>query len=259
MFTTRGSVAWIDPESTARILIFGDLHGDLDALQKGLALRKPGDVVVFLGDYADRGSEGIEVIEGIEALQKRLPDEVIALQGNHELFSENGEPTFAPCTLIEEAEKKRGSWKTFFGEFSRFISLLHIAAILPGHYLFVHGGLGEAVEDVESLVEPSSRTREELLWSDPMEEKGTSMNMRGAGSQFGPDVTRRVLECIDARTLIRSHEPRRASAEPVYDHEGRVMTVSSTNVYGGAPFVLILDLQDPPHTEAALTEAVKYL
>jgi protein phosphatase len=259
MYTERGKLAWIDPESTERILVFGDIHGDMDALRKGLELRKTGDVVVFLGDYADRGSEGVEVIEGIDAFRKRLPDHVIVLQGNHELFTETGEPTFAPCTLIEEAERKRGSWHAFFGEFSRFISSLSLAAVLPEHYLFLHGGLGEAVTETDDLIEPSSRVLEELLWSDPMNGEGASPNMRGAGSIFGPDVTARVLEHVGVRTLVRSHEPRKARSGPAFEHEGQVVTVSSTGVYGGAPFVLVLDLRNPPHSEEELNEAVHFV
>lgn len=259
MFTSRGNLAEIDPASTARILVFGDIHGDLEALKSGLSRRKSGDVIVLLGDYADRGPEGVEVIEGIQALAERLPESVIPLQGNHELFTRDGEPTFAPCTLQEEAERKRGSWEAFFGQFSRFISSLYTAALLPGEYLFLHGGLGSSVTDIESLEQPSGEVIEELLWSDPTEEEGTAPNMRGAGSMFGPDVTSRILDTVGARTVIRSHEPRKARSGPAFDHDGRIVTVSSTGVYGGTPFVLELDLDAPPHGPEELEAAVRFL
>jgi hypothetical protein len=259
MFTSEGRLAKIDPESTRRILVFGDIHGDLRALQNGLELRRSGDVTVFLGDYADRGPEGVEVIEGIDALRKRLPDETVVLKGNHEMYTESGEPTFAPCTLIEEAARKRGSWEAFFPQFSEFLSSLYLGALLPGHYLFLHGGLGEEVQGLDDLIWPSGQVEEELLWSDPMEGEGAGPNMRGAGSRFGADITRKVLESVGARTLIRSHEPRRAVSGPAFDQDGSIVTVSSTGVYGGAPFVLLLDLEEPPHTPAELGEAVTYL
>jgi protein phosphatase len=259
MYTAEGSLARIDPESTKRILVFGDIHGDLQALKKGLELRRSGDVVVFLGDYADRGAEGVEVIEGIDALLRRLPGEVIALQGNHELFTASGEPTFAPCTLIEEAARKRGSWEAFFGQFSQFIDQLFAAAVLPEHYLFLHGGLGDAVREIDDLVQPNGAVKEQLLWSDPMEGKGTMANMRGAGSQYGPDVTDRVLNSLGVRTLIRSHEPRKSRSGPAFDQEGRIVTVSSTGVYDGRPFLLELDLQQPPHSPEEMSDAVRFL
>jgi serine/threonine protein phosphatase 1 len=66
----------------------GDVHGNLAALddllrQLGGAVSE-GDVVVFLGDYIDRGPDTKGCVDAILALQHDIAAEVVALCGNHE-------------------------------------------------------------------------------------------------------------------------------------------------------------------------------
>ena len=66
----------------------GDIHGNLPALQDLLAqlqqeLRER-DVVVFLGDYVDRGADTRACIDAILAFTESTPAEVVCLRGNHE-------------------------------------------------------------------------------------------------------------------------------------------------------------------------------
>jgi serine/threonine protein phosphatase 1 len=70
-----------------RTFVIGDIHGDLDALDRLLA-RLPQvtsrDTLVFLGDYVDRGPDSRGVIERVQELQSESPAKVVALRGNHE-------------------------------------------------------------------------------------------------------------------------------------------------------------------------------
>ena len=79
--------AVIHTPATTPILIVADLHGDLNALQ--LALRKRTDLgcdtVIFLGDYNDRGSAPLDVLERLFSLKIKERDKIILLRGNHEL------------------------------------------------------------------------------------------------------------------------------------------------------------------------------
>jgi len=259
MFERHESVAVIKPEKLERIIVFGDIHGDLPALRNGLDLRRPDDLVIFLGDYADRGPSGIEVIEGIQELCARIPNKVIALMGNHEDYSEYGEPTFMPCTLIDEATRKRGSWDEYFPRFKEFRDQLFLTALLPGYAMFVHGGINSSIYSEDELAFPGPALRREMLWNDPYPEEGLYASMRGAGSLFGPDITETVLQRLDLRYLIRSHEPRKATQGPYFEHEGRVITTSSTNVYDGRPCALILELEDLPDSNGAFLDSTVFL
>jgi len=68
----------------------GDIHGNLRALDdllcKVLAELKPEDVLVFLGDYIDRGSDSRGCLERIVRLREDADFQVLALQGNHEYW-----------------------------------------------------------------------------------------------------------------------------------------------------------------------------
>lgn len=70
-----------------RTFAIGDIHGDLEALDRLLA-RLPtlveGDTLVFLGDYVDRGPCSAEVVARVRGLAAWTPARVVALRGNHE-------------------------------------------------------------------------------------------------------------------------------------------------------------------------------
>ncbi len=70
-----------------RIFAIGDIHGCAEALDRLLG-RLPVDwgvdLVIFLGDYIDRGPEPRRVVEKVMELRKLYPERVIALRGNHE-------------------------------------------------------------------------------------------------------------------------------------------------------------------------------
>jgi serine/threonine protein phosphatase 1 len=72
---------------SGRTFAIGDIHGDIDALER-LLERLPklddGDTVVFLGDYLDRGPHAKDVIELVRAYAKAGPQHTVTLRGNHE-------------------------------------------------------------------------------------------------------------------------------------------------------------------------------
>ena len=76
-----------------RLYAVGDIHGRADLLDvlhgriAGDAERAPGrrKVVVYLGDYVDRGPDSFAVVEGL--IERPLPEfESVRLKGNHEDF-----------------------------------------------------------------------------------------------------------------------------------------------------------------------------
>ena len=69
-------------------IVIGDIHGNLAALLDllGQLRHEVGekDVVVFLGDYIDRGHDSRGCIDAILAFRRESPAEVTCLRGNHE-------------------------------------------------------------------------------------------------------------------------------------------------------------------------------
>ena len=247
-----------DPVSEAtRVIVVGDIHGDYESFRQVCRFfDDKTDYLIFLGDYADRGSSGVEVVEGVLALIETYPSRVIALKGNHEDYTVDGQPKFMPCTLMLEVNEKRGSWRTYFQhELRAFLSKLYVAAIVPNQVLFVHGGVSGNVRDVADLRFPSQHVASDLLWSDPFDGVGERLNLRGAGVEFGKDVSQGVCRRLGVERIVRSHQPRKARDGPCVEHDGRVITVGSTRVYGGKPFVLALPASD---LGAALATVEKY-
>jgi hypothetical protein len=241
MYDVEGRLAVVRGGFKGKLIVVGDIHGDYRAFEgvRKIFAAEPGSLLIFLGDYADRGDHGLEVIEGVQELVERYEERVIALKGNHEDYRD-GAPTFYPCDLPGEVEEKRKSWPDFFPHLEcGFLKKLFLAALVPGLALFVHGGISSKLRQVDDLKSPSESLERDILWSDPRETLGEHPNPRGAGVLFGPDISERVLGEIGVKFLIRSHEPARALAGPLAEHEGRVITTSSTRVYGGTATALV--------------------
>ena len=70
------------------IYAVGDVHGCLDQLERLLDRVQPDlerDVLLFVGDYIDRGPESRGVVDYVLRLQQKYPREhIICLKGNHE-------------------------------------------------------------------------------------------------------------------------------------------------------------------------------
>lgn len=254
-----GRLKIIDSENFESIIVVGDIHGDYESFRRIRELFNPDrDIIVFLGDYADRGDMGIEVIEGINELIETYNDRVIALKGNHEDYR-NGEPYFQPCTLIYEAEYKRGGWINYYNTFLKsFLNKLYLAAKFQ-RILFVHGGISSKIKSIKDIENPTPEIEEDILWSDPHPGIGEYPNYRGAGVEFGEDITNEICKILEVDYIIRSHEPRKALNEPYIEHNGRIITISSTRIYGGKPFILQLPAIKPPKDGYEIIKYKKYL
>ena len=69
----------------------------------------------------------------------------------------------------------------------------------------------------------------ELLWSDPVESPGRQPSKRGAGIQFGPDVTESFISTNNLSYIIRSHEWCAEGYEVM--HSGKCITVFTSPSY----------------------------
>ncbi|MCI5064275.1 serine/threonine protein phosphatase [bacterium] len=73
-----------------RTYVFGDIHGcalELEALLSHIESDDrlaPEDLVVFIGDYIDRGPDSYGVVEQLLSFRERVGAEVLFLKGNHE-------------------------------------------------------------------------------------------------------------------------------------------------------------------------------
>jgi predicted phosphodiesterase len=242
--------------NTENVFVAGDLHGDYQSFKAILKIyekKRNDSLLIFLGDYADRGLHGVEIITELKGLLNGRED-IIALKGNHEQYVD-GEPFFHPCDLIREAGVKYGSWEKFYKEVMLgFLEKLHMAAIL-NKVLFIHGGISLRIKTVEDLAK--NKNDKYILWSDPAPVRGEHPNPRGAGVLFGEDITGKVLSSLGLEMIVRSHEPGKAAFGPYAEHEGKIITVNSCSSYGAIwdPFILNINTETLKYEPVFLTHA----
>ncbi len=232
----------------ANLKVAGDLHGDWQAF-KAIEnnFDSENDILIFLGDYADRGDHGLEIIETLYSWVKKGAENIVLLKGNHELYSPEGLPRFRPCDLTLESEQKRGGWDAFFRQTMKpFLSRLYHAALLPGEILFVHAGVSSEIKNIDSLRNPELSLERNLLWSDPVEDDTYERfnTMRGEGVLFGESLTKEICTRLEVKKIIRSHQPTLASEKPHVTHDGRLITTQSTSSYNGKPCLLNIPLKE---------------
>ncbi|VDL68829.1 unnamed protein product [Nippostrongylus brasiliensis] len=92
------------------VTVVGDLHGQLVDLRK--IIERCGspakNTYVFLGDYVDRGTQGLELAILLFAFQMRYPDRVFLLRGNHEDL--NTTSTYGFYDECLQKYGKHGEW-----------------------------------------------------------------------------------------------------------------------------------------------------
>lgn len=148
-----------------RIYAVGDIHGcyqKLKTMMSRLDWRPgQGDLLVFLGDYIDRGPQSYEVVEMLIDLQGQAPDEVITLMGNHErMFLDfiTGQvlpPLFANGMAATVLDYCRGDNDMSEAHMGFYKDLRYYYE--TEDYIFVHAGLmpGRSLDDQELM---------DLLW-----------------------------------------------------------------------------------------------
>ncbi len=76
-----------------RQIAVGDIHGLFELLktlvEKNIGFRPDEDMLIFMGDYIDRGKQSKEVVQYVSALKDKHPDSIVLLKGNHEDLAYN--------------------------------------------------------------------------------------------------------------------------------------------------------------------------
>ncbi len=224
-------------EPVGEAVVVGDLHGDLESLVTILKssgftekmARSKDATLVFLGDYGDRGAYSAEVYYTVLKLKLAFPEQVILLRGNHEGPEDlMASPHDLPMQFQFRFQK---DWTNAYAKTQELWGCLHNAVLVEERYLMVHGGLSPKIQSTQDLAQahmthPQNEYLEDLLWSDPDDNvEDVYPSPRGAGNLFGRTVTKKVLARLNAKILIRGHEP---SAEGFkINHDGKVLTLFS--------------------------------
>ena len=175
----------ISPQQTVnRIIVVGDLHGDVESLIHILSESEVlnADKIVFLGDYGDRGTNSAEVYYLTLKLKVKYGSRIIMLRGNHE-----GPPNLPvmPHDLPLLFNRRFGAGGTeVYTRLRELWEWLPHCALVEGKYLMLHGGMPVNVTSIRDIeyATPTSPIFAEILWNDPIEGNGYFDSMRGVGT-----------------------------------------------------------------------------
>ncbi|MEW5910509.1 MAG: metallophosphoesterase, partial [Thermodesulfobacteriota bacterium] len=73
-----------DNSKNSTIFAVGDIHGCFDKLHdlvEKISINPEKDLLLFIGDYVDRGEKSVEVVEFLIGLKKRVKN-IVFLKGN---------------------------------------------------------------------------------------------------------------------------------------------------------------------------------
>ena len=125
------------------IKICGDIYGQYyDLLRIFESCGYPDkSKYLFLGNYVDRGSQGLEVICLLLCYKIKYPKNIILLRGNHETSDKNRIYGFYN-------ECKKRYYTDFYKSFNNLFSYLPVAALIERKIFCVHSGLSPELKNL---------------------------------------------------------------------------------------------------------------
>ena len=194
---------------SAPVIICGDIHGQIydliELFKKGGEI--PNSRYIFMGDYVDRGYNGVEVLELLLALKVKYPEHITLLRGNHE----SRQICFA-YGFYEEITRKYGNANAC-EYFTDLFDYLPLAALVEGKIFCVHGGLSpyiSTVDQIRLINRKMEIPREgvfcDLMWSDPDDIETWIISCRGAGWIYGWKVVDEFTHINGLELICRAHQ-----------------------------------------------------
>jgi serine/threonine-protein phosphatase PP1 catalytic subunit len=214
------------------LMVCGDTHAQypdvIRIFEKGGY--PPTVCYLFLGDYVDRGYQGIEVIALFFWYKIKYPTLFYMLRGNHECSYINRLYGFYDeCIRYHSIQ----IWK----DFSEVFKCLPIAAIIDDKIFCVHGGLSpdlHSMDDIKSLCRPLEVPEQgllcDLLWADPDGEiEGWGANDRGTSYTFGCDIATQFCHDFGFELICRAHQAVMGGFEFPYAQQNLITLFSAPN------------------------------
>ena len=225
----KNSSLLIKAKKAKKLIFAGDTHGDLQVSRQIIKeYLKPGSILVFLGDYVDRGPSSKENLEFLVERKKNFPKQLVLLMGNHE-----GYPVrrFHPADFWESLSIKEER------KYRKMLRNLPLAFSF-GPIIALHG----APPQLDSLdkinqIKPDDNLWRQICWGDLSEEKGWYLGSFHGRPKFGRDYFHQVMDKLGKKILVRAHQPDCST----YMLNDRCLTLFTSCVYHKKRIIALLD------------------
>jgi diadenosine tetraphosphatase ApaH/serine/threonine PP2A family protein phosphatase len=245
----------LEVQTQGETIIVGDLHSNFGAYLEALRIffekRRDGAKIVFLGDYADRGThapggiQGVRVVTALLKLKTMFPNDVYLIRGNHEDINANYQyGLLDECRRMYPAGGQRFS-NTVHTRINDVFNCLSYAVVVNNSTFCAHGGISPRImgnlQSIEVVQKPllintldiqeNTATAIDLLWSDPENSVAEFReNPRGSGQIFGRGQVAGFLQNNGLTRIVRAHQTVQNGYLDVFGN-GSIITVFSAYDY----------------------------
>ena len=179
----------INPEgsfpSVPRIVIIGDIHGDLSALttllfHSGLIDKNMNWIarsthLVIMGDILDRGGRNlgtgdekseytiVKLLINLRKHARRYESEVHILLGNHELMNIFGNFSYVSPLGMSDFEGQRKEYLRPGGKIAKLLACNTVSMLKIGNWLFSHAGVLPEISSRYNIAQINAIVREFIL------------------------------------------------------------------------------------------------
>lgn len=129
--------------------IVGDIHGQFVDLLRLFDHSgwPPKSRYMFLGDYVDRGPQGLETFTLLACLKLKYPNDVWLLRGNHESDNVNKIYGFYD-EVLQKYPEKFDIWELFVQTFNN----LPVAGLVGKKIFGMHGGISPDLTNFDQVI-----------------------------------------------------------------------------------------------------------
>eukprot|EP01084_Bolivina_argentea_P304739 526382_1 len=255
----------LKPDSDQKLIIFGDIRGDLLSLLKHFdsirnndnickyeniidKIYKYNDIYLFLGSYVSRGKFSIECIVLIYCLKLIFPNNIYLLRGFQECASINRIYGFydelKKCYPKISDEKSRAVGIYMWKRINETFKWMPFAAVINNRWFAVHSGISPTLKQLDMYhmlcIDKYNRPVDigdsglfcDLVWCDPEHIVGWGTHGgRSVSYTFGPDVLDKFLKKNNLDMIVRAHQVVENGFE--WFVENKLVTLFSTADYCG--------------------------
>lgn len=214
------------------VTVCGDVHGQFYDLKELFRIggEVPDTNYLFMGDYVDRGYFSVETASLLVALKVRYPNRIGILRGNHE-----SRQITQVYGFYDECLRKYAS-PAVWTYFTDLFDYLPLTGLVENQIFCLHGGLSPNIETLDHIRQmdrmqevPHEGPMCDLLWSDPDDRLGWNASPRGAGFNFGKNVSEAFNHRNGLTLVARAHQLVMEGYN--WSHDRNVVTIFSAPNY----------------------------